>query len=106
MNVSIEADLIVLLYEDKKVLISLIFPTMDHYITHHPEKSPYTNFYMPSFALHTAQCIDGRKFLWTVLVLHNSSFFAKNEKWFGEKFFAKNGPRKINEKITGKNRQK
>ena len=34
------------------------------------------------------------------LVLHNFSFFAKNEKWFGEKFFAKNGPRKISRNFT------
>ena len=40
MNVSIRADLMLLLYGDKKVLISLIFPTMDHYITHHPEEKP------------------------------------------------------------------
>ena len=36
------------------------------------------------------------------LVLHNFSFFAKNERWLGEKFFAKNAPWKIDEKITGK----
>ena len=32
------------------------------------------------------------------LVLHNLSFFAKNEKWLDEKFFAKNGSRKKFEK--------
>ena len=31
----------------------------------------------------------------SLLVLHNLSFFLKNEKWFGEKFFAKNEPRKM-----------
>ena len=39
------------------------------------------------------------------LVLHNFSFFAKNEEWFGEKFFAKNGPRKNSRKIAVKNDQ-
>ena len=32
------------------------------------------------------------------IVLHNLSFFAKNEKWLDEKFFAKNGSRKKFEK--------
>ena len=40
------------------------------------------------------------------IVLHNLSFFTKNERWLGDKFFAKNGPRKIDEKITGKNGRK
>ena len=35
-------------------------------------------------------------------LLHNLSFFAKNEKWFGEKFFAKNGPRKNSRKNAAK----
>ena len=38
----------------------------------------------------------------TRIVLHNFSFFAKNEKWFGEKFFAKNGPRKNSRKNAAK----
>ena len=36
-------------------------------------------------------------------MLHNLSFFAKNEEWIGEKFFAKNGSRKIHEKLREKN---
>ena len=35
-------------------------------------------------------------------MLHNLSLFAKNEKWIGEKFFAKNGPRKMHEKSNRK----
>ena len=36
------------------------------------------------------------------LVLHILSFFAKNEEWLDENSFAKNGPRKIDEKLRDK----
>ena len=40
------------------------------------------------------------------VVLHNLSFFAKNEECIGEKFFAKNGSRKIYKKLREKTAKK